>query len=68
VGLGGALGHRHQGAWSGPGDHFGGFFNYGVGAAAYSGGSNLSSPGLFGGGNQVALGVITDGVFVNGGS
>jgi hypothetical protein len=53
--------------WSGPGDHFGGYFNYGVGAAAYSGGSNLSSPGLFGGGNTVALGVISDGVFVNGG-
>src|SRR5262249_24950696 len=35
--------------WAGPGDHFGGFFNYGVGAAAYAGGSNLASPGLFGG-------------------
>src|SRR5215470_17528405 len=28
--------------WSGPGDHFGAYFNYGVGASAYSGGSNLS--------------------------
>jgi hypothetical protein len=53
--------------WSGPGDHFGGYFNYGVGASAYSGGSNLNSPGLFGAGNKVALGVITDGVFINGG-
>jgi hypothetical protein len=53
--------------WAGPGDHFGGFFNYGVGAAAYAGGTNLNSPGLFGANNQVALGVITDGVFVNGG-
>src|SRR4051794_15105905 len=53
--------------WSGPGDHFGGYFNYGVGAAAYSGGSNLSSPGLFGGGNTVAFGVISDAVFLNGG-
>ncbi len=53
--------------WAGPGDHFGGYFNYGVGAAAYSGGSNLNSPGLFGGGNTVAFGVISDGVFVNGG-
>jgi hypothetical protein len=53
--------------WLGPGDHFGGYFNYGQGAAAYSGGSNLTSPGLFGAGNTVALGVITDGVFVNGG-
>src|SRR5215470_20182741 len=53
--------------WAGPGDHFGGFFNYGVGASAYAGGSNLGSPGLFGANNTVALGVITDGVFVNGG-
>ena len=53
--------------WAGPGDHFGGYFNYGVGAAAYAGGSNLNSPGLFGSSNTVALGVITDGVFVNGG-
>src|SRR5499426_3180708 len=53
--------------WAGPGDHFGGYFNYGVGAAAYAGGSNLASPGLFGGGNTVALGFITDGVYLNGG-
>jgi porin-like protein len=53
--------------WIGPGDHFGGFFDYGVGAAAYSGGSNLTSPSLFGSGNTVAFGVITDAVYVNGG-
>jgi hypothetical protein len=53
--------------WAGPGDHFGGFFSYGMGAAAYASGSNMTSPSLFGGGNQVAFGVITDGVFVNGG-
>jgi hypothetical protein len=53
--------------WAGPGDHFGGFFDYGVGAAAYSGGSNMVSPGLFGAGNTIALGVLTDAVFVNGG-
>jgi hypothetical protein len=53
--------------WAGPGDHFGGYFNYGQGASAYAGGNNLSSPGLFAGGNTVALGVITDAVFVNGG-
>ncbi len=29
--------------WAGPGDHFGGFFSYGVGAAAYSSGSNMTS-------------------------
>ena len=44
--------------WIGPGDHFGGYFNYGQGAAAYSGGSNLTSPGLFGSGNTVAAGSI----------
>jgi hypothetical protein len=53
--------------WAGPGDHFGGYFNYGVGAAAYAGGNNLNSPGLFGANNTVAFGVLTDGVFVNGG-
>jgi hypothetical protein len=51
----------------GPGDHFGGFFDYGVGAAAYSGGSQTSSPDIFGAFNQVALGFITDAVFLNGG-
>jgi hypothetical protein len=51
----------------GPGDHIGGYFNYGVGAAAYSAGSNMGSPGLFGGGNTVAFGLLADGVFVNGG-
>jgi hypothetical protein len=53
--------------WAGPGDHFGGFFDYGQGASAYSGGTNLASPGLFGAGNTVALGVITDAVYLNGG-
>ena len=53
--------------WAGPGDHFGGYFDYGIGAAAYSGGANLGSAGLFGAGNTVSVGVISDGVFVNGG-
>jgi len=53
--------------WAAPGDHFGGYFNYGQGAAAYAGGSNLASPGLFGAGNTVALGFITDAVYLNGG-
>jgi hypothetical protein len=48
------------------GDRAGYFAHYGQGAAGYSGGSNLASPGLFGAGNQVAVGWITDGVFVNG--
>jgi Porin subfamily len=53
--------------WGGPGDHFGGYFNYGQGASAYAGGSTLASPGLFGSGNTVAFGVLTDAVYVNGG-
>jgi hypothetical protein len=51
-----------------PGSRIGGYFNYGVGASAYGGGSNLASPGLYGSGNQIAFGAITDGVYVNGGS
>jgi hypothetical protein len=53
--------------WAGPGDHFGGYFDYGQGASAYSGGNNLASPSLFGAGNRVALGVLTDAVYINGG-
>jgi hypothetical protein len=49
-----------------PGSRFGAYFNYGVGASAYGGGSNLVSPGLFGSGNQVAFGVMSDAVYVNG--
>ena len=49
-----------------PGSRFGAYFNYGVGATAYCGGSNLVSPGLYGSGNQIAFGVMTDGVYVNG--
>jgi Porin subfamily len=48
-----------------PGDHIGFAARYGVGAAGYSGGSNLASPGLFGSGNEVAVGWMTDGVFTN---
>ena len=46
-----------------PGDRIGGFFQYGVGASAYGGGAQMASPALFGAGNQVALGVVTDGVY-----
>jgi porin-like protein len=51
-----------------PGSRFGAYFNYGVGATAYGGGSNLASPGLYGSGNQVAFGVVSDAVYVNGSS
>jgi len=46
-----------------PGDRFGFNARYAVGASGYGGGSNLSSPGLFASGNNVAIGWITDGVF-----
>ena len=49
-----------------PGSRFGAYFNYGVGASAYGGGSNLVSPGLYGSGNQIAIGVNSDAVYVNG--
>jgi Porin subfamily len=51
-----------------PGSRLGVYANYGVGASAFAGGNNLNSPGLYGSGNQVAFGWLTDGVYVNGGS
>ena len=50
----------------GPGDRIGYFFHYGQGTAAYSGGSVLTSADLFGSGNNVAVGWISDGVYING--
>ena len=50
----------------GPGDRVGYFFHYGKGTSAYSGGSVLTSAGLFGSGNQVAVGWLTDGIYANG--
>jgi hypothetical protein len=54
--------------WIAAGDRIGAFFTYGQGATKYAGGQNLGSPDLFGAGNQLALGIQTDGVFVNGGA
>jgi hypothetical protein len=51
-----------------PKDAFLWFINYGQGAIRYSGGTLLTSPGLFGSGNDVAVGVATDAVYVNGSS
>jgi hypothetical protein len=48
-----------------PGSRLGLFSTYGVGATRYVS-ANLASPGLFGSGNQVAFGAVTDGVYVNG--
>jgi hypothetical protein len=50
----------------GAGDRIGADVRYGQGASAYTGGSNLSSPSLFASGNNLALGWLTDGVYVNG--
>jgi hypothetical protein len=49
-----------------PGSRLGLYATYGHGASGFGGGNNLSSPGLFGSGNQVAWGTITDAVYVNG--
>jgi Porin subfamily len=47
-----------------PGSRLGAFFNYGVGATAYVA-SNLSSPGLYGSGNTIAVGAVTDAAYIN---
>jgi hypothetical protein len=51
----------------GPADRFGFGLRYAQGASAFGGGSNLSSGSLFGSGNVLAVGQITDGVYLNGG-
>jgi hypothetical protein len=48
-----------------PGSRFGFYALYSVGALGFIG-NNLNSPGLFGSGNEVAWGTITDAVYVNG--
>jgi hypothetical protein len=53
--------------WIGPGDRIGYYFNYGVGTTAYTGGSNLASPALFGSGNNLAVAWVSDGVYANNG-
>jgi Porin subfamily len=50
----------------GAGDRIGANVRYSQGASGYGGGSNLSSPALFNAGNNLALGWMTDGVYVNG--
>jgi hypothetical protein len=52
--------------WLSPGSRLGFYGLYGHGATRYGGGNNLASPGLFGSGNQVAWGVVTDSVYING--
>src|SRR5580704_14295691 len=50
----------------GAGDRIGANVRYSQGASAFGGGSNLASPDLFSAGNNLALGWMTDGVYVNG--
>ncbi len=49
-----------------PGDEIGGYFNYSVGMSTVGAGALMASPSLFGSGNQLAYGPMSDGVFVNG--
>jgi hypothetical protein len=46
-----------------PGDHSGMAVRYGQGFSAIGGGQGLNSPSLFGKGDEVAVGWMTDGVF-----
>jgi Porin subfamily len=51
--------------WLSPGSRIGGYGTYGVGASRITRNSQ-TSPDIFGSGNQVAFGVLTDAVFING--
>jgi hypothetical protein len=48
-----------------PGSRIGGYANYGVGASRITRNSQ-TSPGLFGSGNEIAFGVLTDAAYLNG--
>jgi len=50
-----------------PGSRIGGYITYGQGASRITRNSQ-TSPGLFGSGNQIAFGVLTDAAYVNGSS
>lgn len=51
-----------------PGDRFGFNVRYSQGVSSYGGGTNLTSAGMFGSGNNVAYGMMSDGLFIDGGS
>jgi len=51
--------------WLSPGSRFGFFGTYGVGASRIARNSQ-TSPGLYGSGNQLAFGILTDSVYMNG--
>jgi hypothetical protein len=48
-----------------PGSRIGGFGTYGVGSSRHTRNSQ-TSPDIFGSGNQIAFGILTDAVYVNG--
>jgi len=52
--------------WVTPGDYFIVQGTYAQGALNYATGNNQASPGLFGSGNTIAIGAITDATYVNG--
>jgi hypothetical protein len=66
VGFFAAIGGEVKLPMLGPGDRFGAGVRYSQGASGYGGGSRLSSPDLFSSGNNLALGWMTDGVYLNG--
>jgi hypothetical protein len=66
VGFYGGVGFEFKLPMLGPGDRFGFNVRYGQGMSAWGGGSTLSSPDLFNAGNNLAIGWMSDGVFVNG--
>jgi hypothetical protein len=66
VGWGAAAGAEIKMDWITPGDRFGASFHYAQGLLAFAF-QRQTGPGLFGSGNQVGFGWVSDGVFVNGG-
>jgi hypothetical protein len=52
----------------GAGDYIGYYFNYSEGHSGVGGGNLLSSPAMFGSGNTLAWGLMTDAVYVDGGT
>ena len=52
--------------WITPGDTFNVYAAFGHGASAYVAGQNLDSPALYGSGNTLAFGALTDAVYLNG--
>lgn len=67
LGWAGGIGGTVNLPWIAPGDRIGAQFVYSVGAAGYAA-LKHNAAGMFGSGNEVAVGWLTDGVYVNGSS